>query len=169
MSDVSVLSAIDGILRREGGYVDHPDDRGGPTNYGITQRTLEKWRGSKVTKDDVKKLTRKEASRIYWNMYVKPLQFILGRADQRTADLIIDSAVHHGPERAIRWVQQGLGVKPDAQPGPDTIDAFSKADMAELYKRVYGQRKQLLDRLGEKMPAFDAGWQKRLGEFDDAG
>lgn len=27
---------IDAILRAEQGYVDHPDDRGGPTNHGIT-------------------------------------------------------------------------------------------------------------------------------------
>ncbi len=27
---------IDAILRREGGFVDHPADRGGATKYGIT-------------------------------------------------------------------------------------------------------------------------------------
>lgn len=27
------------ILSREGGYVDHPDDRGGPTHWGITLTT----------------------------------------------------------------------------------------------------------------------------------
>ncbi|WP_276203058.1 glycosyl hydrolase 108 family protein, partial [Enterobacter hormaechei] len=27
------------ILGKEGGYVDHPNDKGGPTNWGITQAT----------------------------------------------------------------------------------------------------------------------------------
>ena len=28
---------IDGVIDREGGFVDHPADRGGATNWGITQ------------------------------------------------------------------------------------------------------------------------------------
>ncbi|EPN8859692.1 glycosyl hydrolase 108 family protein, partial [Yersinia enterocolitica] len=30
---------INGILGREGGYVDNPDDAGGPTRWGVTQKT----------------------------------------------------------------------------------------------------------------------------------
>ncbi len=30
---------IEGILGKEGGYVDHPSDKGGPTRWGITQTT----------------------------------------------------------------------------------------------------------------------------------
>ena len=30
---------IDEIIQREAGYVNHPADRGGPTNWGITAKT----------------------------------------------------------------------------------------------------------------------------------
>ena len=28
---------------KEGGYVDHPSDKGGPTRWGITQTTARAW------------------------------------------------------------------------------------------------------------------------------
>ena len=28
---------VDGLIAREGGFVDHPADRGGATNWGITE------------------------------------------------------------------------------------------------------------------------------------
>lgn len=31
---------LNDVLRREGGYVHHPSDRGGPTKFGIAARTL---------------------------------------------------------------------------------------------------------------------------------
>ena len=40
----AIEQILDDILRREGGYVNHPADRGGPTNFGITAQTLGNWR-----------------------------------------------------------------------------------------------------------------------------
>src|SRR5690606_5273554 len=57
------------ILASEGGYVDHPDDPGGATNMGITIGRLSAWRGRKVTKQEVKNLTRGEALEIYKACY----------------------------------------------------------------------------------------------------
>ena len=53
----SVDEMIDDILRREGGYVNHPADRGGPTNYGITQKTLSRYIGRAALTSEVKNLS----------------------------------------------------------------------------------------------------------------
>ena len=44
-SDELFYSTIPLVLHYEGGYVNDPQDRGGKTNMGITQRFLEKYRG----------------------------------------------------------------------------------------------------------------------------
>lgn len=49
------------ILGKEGGYVNHPDDKGGPTNWGITQATA---RAHGYT-GDMRNLTRQQAMDIY--------------------------------------------------------------------------------------------------------
>ena len=64
---------IDGIIKREGGYVNNPADRGGPTKFGITLKTLKAWRGSPVTAWGVEGLGEDEAREIYESEYlVKP-------------------------------------------------------------------------------------------------
>ena len=62
---------IEEVLHAEGGYVDDPDDKGGATNFGITQSSFSAYRGYDVTKDEVKEMTRDEAKECYkrdfWN------------------------------------------------------------------------------------------------------
>lgn len=48
------------ILSREGGYVDHPDDRGGPTHWGITLTTAR----ANGYMGDMRNLTRNQALKI---------------------------------------------------------------------------------------------------------
>ena len=37
MTEQTIDEFIDDVIAREGGYVDHPADRGGPTRWGITE------------------------------------------------------------------------------------------------------------------------------------
>ena len=53
--------AIKEVLHHEGGYIDHPDDPGGRTARGITQRVYEKWLGREVTEQEMRDLTEETA------------------------------------------------------------------------------------------------------------
>ena len=44
--------ALASVFENEGGYSNKPADPGGPTNFGITQRTLAAWRKHPVTEQD---------------------------------------------------------------------------------------------------------------------
>lgn len=58
----------------EGGFSDHPNDRGGATSqYGITQDELARWRKHPVSKKDVRDMSAAEAKDIYKHWYWQPL------------------------------------------------------------------------------------------------
>lgn len=99
----SVEQMITDIILREGDYVNHPDDKGGPTKFGITLDTLEEWRGEGLTEDDVKRLTEDEARDIFRvNFYEVPSIFVLPEILQ---PIMFDAAVSHGPSTAVKLLQ----------------------------------------------------------------
>ena len=61
--DVDAL--IDGLIEREGGYVNHPADKGGPTCFGITEAVARAhgYAGA------MRSLPRIEAAAIYRRLY----------------------------------------------------------------------------------------------------
>lgn len=167
MSASHHLELIDDILRREGGFVDHPEDRGGPTKYGITQATLADWRGETVSAEDVRDLTEAEAREIYLRLYVRDPRF--DRIQHpRLRHLVVDCGVHHGPARAARWLQRAAGVTADGAVGPITLQAVAQASGGELYRQVLARRTRVIGRLITRKPsqaAFAAGWAARTAEL----
>lgn len=162
-----MIPAIAAILAREGGYVDHPADRGGPTKYGITMRTLAAWRGHPVTKEDIRNLTEDEAARIYEQRYLKAGR--LDRiADSQLQELVLDCAVHHGMTRAIRLLQQALGVADDGIFGPQTERALAQAEKGSLVARLVRRRCLFMAEIVRRDPtqaAFIVGWINRATSF----
>jgi lysozyme family protein len=162
-----MIPAIAAILAREGGYVDHPADRGGPTKYGITMPTLAVWRGHAVTKEDIRNLTEDEAARIYEQRYLKAGRFDR-IADPQLQELVLDCAVHHGVTRAMRWLQQALGVADDGIFGPQTERALARAEKGSLVARLVRRRCLFMAEIVRRDPtqaAFIVGWIDRATSF----
>lgn len=107
-------------LRHEGGFVDNPHDRGGRTNFGITQKTLDSVNDPSLPKD-VKDLTEAQASAIYHKFYWEPL-----KADQLPFEIramLFDQAVNSGVSGAVKRLQKILNLTPDGVIGQQTIAA----------------------------------------------
>lgn len=100
-------SVIDGIIARERGYVDHPDDRGGPTNHGITLAVAR----SNGFDGDMQDLPLSLAREIYRKRYIVRPQFDkVWLASAKVGDELIDTGVNMGPAKAAEMLQRALNA-----------------------------------------------------------
>lgn len=161
-------SIIDGIIHREGGFVNHPADRGGPTNWGITQAKLSEWRRKPVTVDDVRNLTEGEARQIYRHEYIVGPGFA-NITDEPLRELVVDCGVNHGTRRASQWLQSVAGVHTDGIVGPKTLHAVNFGNSKLLYRKLLAMRCRFFGRLisnDHSQAVFAAGWlNHRVAEF----
>lgn len=159
---------INDLLRREGSeYTNHSGDKGGPTKYGITQAALSASRGYQVTPGDVAALTEAEARDIYLHRYI--IEPGLDRiADENLSALAIDCGVNHGPGRAIRWLQEIVGVTVDGILGNHTEDAINNRNPKDIYRKLLVRRVRFYGEIISRDPTqavFAAGWLNRAMEF----
>lgn len=151
----------------EGGYVDHPADRGGATNHGITIGKLREWRGRPVTKQDVKDLTWAEAKEIYRKDYWTSV-----RADELPYGIdymMLDMAINHGANGAARILQDALGVTPDGIFGPQTLEAVRQADVRALVGQISDARREYYEGIMRRRPSqevFRDGWMNRADRVE---
>lgn len=94
--DINFQKAINHLFKLEGGYSNNKDDKGGETNYGITQKTYSLYLKKKnIQNKTVKEITKEEATNIYYEEY-----WLLSGAnkisDFKLAYLLFDSCVNHG-------------------------------------------------------------------------
>ncbi len=64
-------------MQLEGGYVNNPVDKGGRTNFGITQKTLDAFNAKHSTSYQIKTLTSEQVKEIYFKEFfevIKPLE-----------------------------------------------------------------------------------------------
>ncbi len=149
------------IVRTEGGFVNDPDDPGGPTNFGVTLGTLERL-GFDVDQDgdvdinDVRALTVEHAVDIFKRHYYQAPG--IWRIAQPLQPTVFDMQVNAGPT-AIRLLQKlvnmaGFGpLTEDGLLGPNSARAAQTCfdGMGELMVDAYSiQRRRYYYALGDK-------------------
>jgi lysozyme family protein len=158
---------LEKMLAHEGGYVDHPQDPGGRTNLGVTQRVWEEWMGRPVSEKEMRALTPTMVKPLYKRKYWDAV-----RADDLVAGVdycVFDVAVNSGPGRAIKFLQSCVGTTPDGGFGPATLAAVKKAeeDPNRLIELYCAKRLEFLQSL-RTFQTFGRGWSRRVQEVKDA-
>ena len=143
------------ILRSEGGYSNHPEDKGGETNFGVAKRFYPDL--------DIKNLTKEQAIEIYRRDYWSPMT-LEGINNPELVLQIFDMGVNAGIRTAIKIIQRIVLTDEDGDCGPITTELInrSKVDLVELYKT---ERKKYYCSLCRKNPSqaiFLDGWFNRV-------
>ena len=104
---MDVDELIDDVIGREGGYSNHPADRGGPTRWGITEAVAR----AHGFAGDMRALPREEAAAIYRRIYwLRPGFDRVAEIAPRIAAELFDTGVNMGPEVAAGFVQRALNA-----------------------------------------------------------
>lgn len=141
-------TAFTRLLGHEGGYVNHPADPGGETNWGISKRSY--------PAVDIKNLTRDQAKAIYRRDFWDPL----GDAPAAVKFQAFDFAVNSGINTAIRKLQAAIGVADDGHWGPVSAAKLAAMDQNDVLLRFIAQRLRFWVRCSA-WQAMGAGWVNR--------
>ena len=111
------------MLNLEGGKTDEKSDRGGRTNFGITQRTYNDWlKQNKLKSSDVFKISKERALKIYRKQFWGVI-----KGDQlphNVAKAIMSMALTDGPQDSVRFIQRLLNIEQTGFMGPKTLAAI---------------------------------------------
>lgn len=165
------------LMQHEGGYQNNPSDRGGPTNYGLSQRFLESIQPEcKYLPDDVrirksfimhlsKRLAKKIYKKYFWDRY---------DYDAIGYDLlsikVFDLSVNMGPYQSHKLLQIALNklrkepITIDGIIGPQTLNEIKQHDEMAIIHHYIDEAKHYYINLIADNPEysiFKHGWLKR--------
>lgn len=123
--------------RWEGGFINHPSDPGGATNFGVSLRWLS-GAGLDITGDgkidiaDIRAMTPKVASGLFREYFWDYLK--LDRLPPLSAIVTYDAAVNTGCAQAVKFLQRGLNLLAPSEPlvADGIIGPKTRARAAEL-------------------------------------
>lgn len=143
--------ALKVVFGAEGGYVNDPDDPGGPTKYGVTQLTYNSYRDHhNLARRTVKLLNLDEAAAIYQDMYWTPAG--CDNLPWPLSLIAFDSAVNSGIGNAFKWLKLTESVN-DPKTRSLQIIELRRTFYLDIIKRKPSQIK------------YKNGWMNRMDKL----
>lgn len=173
---------LDDLVQREGGYVDNPADKGGPTNFGITEQRAR----ADGYQGDMRSLPLDTAKAIYRKDYwIAPHFWDVAQRYATLGAYLFDTGVNMGPKAAATFLQRVLNVLnrgatdyPDVPADGDigaltlhALDGFRKVrgaggETALLIglEALRGSRYIAIAEANPSQETFELGWLNRVQE-----
>lgn len=164
----------------EGYYMNHPNDPGGATMYGITEREARKWGYKGRMQDLPKELSLRIYLHDYWEKWQLKKINHFGKA-LCIFDFIVNSGTRgiKIAQKCVNRAYQERNVVPgnkeelsklspiaeDGVIGPKTIEAINNCPFMLFYSNyIVAQEDQYEDlmRANSKLRSFDEGWENRI-------
>lgn len=183
--------AFDFMIQNEGGYVNHPNDPGGATNYGVSLRTLKALgdedfdldEDGDIDADDIRAMSLADAKAFYHRYFWDNVRYTdrNGREcyvyesmyDEEVAIKIFDMSVNMGHKQAVKIVQRTINLdissvyhlSADGVIGEKTMTLLQQEDDTETFlRRLQSEFARFYYQLADKKPAravFLLGWLRR--------
>ncbi|HET7797367.1 MAG TPA: glycosyl hydrolase 108 family protein [Nevskia sp.] len=162
MAATTYDTALRRLLTHEGGYTNHPDDPGGPTNFGITIADYRRYVKPDATADDVRAMPLGEAESIYRRRY-----WDAQRCDDLPAGIdyaVFDYGVNSGVGRSAKVLRRVLRLANTSSKVTDEVVAAARAgDACEIVAAICDERLRFLKSL-KTWDVFGKGWERRVTE-----
>lgn len=162
------INAIELVLKHEGGFSNHPDDHGGPTNFGITQAEYSLFLKRDTTVDDVKNMPIDSAMLIFKSKYWDHLQLDQVKSPI-ISTVILDQGVLRGTNTVIKNIQSILKLDVDGLVGQQTINAINNyPNDGELALKIICRCQQAYVNICTANPSqlvFLSGWINRTQDL----
>ncbi|MBB4277014.1 glycoside hydrolase family 108 protein [Rhizobium mongolense] len=155
------------VLVHEGGFSNHPQDPGGATMKGVTQRVYDEYRRSVgLMPQSVKSISDAELEVLYRKKYWNEI-----KGDKLPAGVsyvVFDGAVNSGVAQSVKWLQralQALGLYKggiDGILGQGTLLALSGVNDNDAFVGLICDRRMAFLRALKTWKTFGKGWTARV-------
>lgn len=169
---MNFYTAVEKVLKHEGGFVDDPKDSGGATNWGITRNTYASWLGrspASVSVDEVRRMPKADAIAIYKRNYWDAIGGDKIKS-YNVAFTLFDQAVNRGVRAAVMQAQAVVGTPQDGKIGPITLDAINRIPESAFLAKYLGHSIAFYQKLAAARPKdqrFLKGWLNRVQSIAD--
>lgn len=177
------IDIISKVLKHEGGFVNHSNDPGGATQWGVSLRWLQSKSDSSlidadldddgdIDVQDVREVDPEDAAKFYFKNWWKRHNYMDYRPP--IGEKLFDMAINMGSQQAHELLQRALNnigedlVVDGIIEGPNTQESLTRHDAQQIVDALCDTQLDFYQSLVEqddKYAAFIEGWTKRAEAF----